>query len=279
VEAGSVPGSSNIIVFNIGSNATSFTATNVPAGTYHVRVRGANADGLGAVSNEVAISVGSAPCVPSEPPALSGSASGSTVTLNWSGVSGATSFVVEAGSGPGASNIVVFDTGNANTSYVATNVPNGTYYVRARVRTACGTSGVSNEIVITVGSAAPPSGALTGLWVGTITPTVGGSRRPAVNVQVDFSHSGTSLIGVVRGRTEAEAITFTLTQRANNPAFFDGALRFFGARLGGQTCGPGTHTGALQVFTGGFISMAGTFTSGPAGNCASEDEQVQLVKQ
>jgi hypothetical protein len=281
VEAGSAPGLSNIIVFNIGSNATSFTATNVPDGTYHVRVRGANADGLGAVSNEVAIVVGSGPCNPSGPPTLAGSASGSTVTLNWSGVPAAAAFIVEAGSGPGAANIAVFDTGNANTSFVATNVPNGTYYVRARVRTACGTSGVSNEIVINVGSAPPPpsGGALSGLWQGTITPTVGGSTRPAVSVQVDFTHSGNSLSGVVRGRSSDQAITFTLVQRSASSAFFDGTLRYFGARLGGQTCGPGTHTGFLQVFTGGFISMAGNFTSGPAGDCANEEEQITLTKQ
>ena len=91
---------------------------------------------------------------PNRPFSLAQSVSGSTVTLTWGADSQgdpATSFIVEAGSGPGLSNLVVFDTGSAATTFVATGVPNGSYTVRVRAKNSAGTSSPSNEIVVTVG--------------------------------------------------------------------------------------------------------------------------------
>jgi hypothetical protein len=71
--------------------------------------------------------------------------------LNWSpsGTGGTvTSYVLEAGFTPGASNVVIFDTGSAATSLTASGVPSGVYYVRVRARNASGTSAASNEIVV-----------------------------------------------------------------------------------------------------------------------------------
>jgi hypothetical protein len=45
IEAGTTPGSSNVGRFPTGSPAPSVVATNVPAGTYYVRVRGVSSAG------------------------------------------------------------------------------------------------------------------------------------------------------------------------------------------------------------------------------------------
>lgn len=177
LEAGTSAGLSNIASFNTGSTATTFTATGVPNGSYFVRVRARNADGTSGPSNEVTIVFGGGggPTPPPPPPpptppcafaptGLTGEASGNMLVLRWTGVGGAIAYIIEAGTTSGASNLSSFDTGSSTSSFTAT-VPSGTYYIRVRTRAACGTSGVSNQIVITVtGGAAPPTA--TGRWVG-----------------------------------------------------------------------------------------------------------------
>jgi hypothetical protein len=69
------------------------------------------------------------------------------VVLSWSGA-GAPGHVIEAGSGPGLSNLATIAVG-AVTSFT-TPAPPGTYYVRVRATNLCGTSGPSIEVVVTV---------------------------------------------------------------------------------------------------------------------------------
>lgn len=81
------------------------------------------------------------------------------VTLHWDAPAAGGppfSYIIEAGSSVGLSDIVVVSTGGAVTSLV-TIAPNGTYYVRVRALSPEGTSGPSNEIVVQVGCAAPPA--------------------------------------------------------------------------------------------------------------------------
>ena len=61
------------------------------------------------------------------------------------------SYILEAGSSPGATDSGNFDLGTT-TSYFASSVPAGTYYVRIKARNACGVSGPSSEAVVTVGA-------------------------------------------------------------------------------------------------------------------------------
>lgn len=154
LEAGTSPGLSDVTMFDTGSALTSLTATGVPPNTYFVRVRARNSAGTSSASNEVVVLVpgGPGPCVlpPGAPTTLNISVAGQILSLTWNAPTGPiTSYVIEAGSASGASNIAVFATGSTATSLTAA-APPGTYYVRVRAQNACGTSGPSNEAVATV---------------------------------------------------------------------------------------------------------------------------------
>jgi predicted phage tail protein len=97
---------------------------------------------------------------PGAPSVLVVSVLGSTVVLSWHAPdagSPTTTYILEAGSAPGASDVIVFSTGSAATSYTAAGVAAGTYFVRIRAANAFGTSPPSNEVVATVGSGPPPT--------------------------------------------------------------------------------------------------------------------------
>lgn len=152
IEAGSAAGLSDLAVLN--TTSLGFTAV-APPGTYYVRVRARGASGSSSsASNEVTITIGgggACTAAPGPPGALQASAGGDTVVLTWSGSVGApTTYVLEAGAAPGGTNLANLDLGSAQTSYSASGVPRGTYYVRLRATNACGTSATSNEVVVTV---------------------------------------------------------------------------------------------------------------------------------
>src|SRR3954471_7802828 len=89
---------------------------------------------------------GAAATVPGSPLNLTTSSSGSSVTLTWSAPASGdavTSYVIEAGSAPGLADLANFVTGSTVTSFSATGIGNGTYYVRVRAQTAAATSGAS----------------------------------------------------------------------------------------------------------------------------------------
>ncbi len=153
IEAGSVPGGANLANFSTGSTATAFSASGVGAGVYYLRVKATNGAGPSAASNEATMVVGggcsSAPGAPSAF-AVSGN-SGGTISFTWGASSGSpTSYVIEAGSISGASNLANADLGTSATAYTAFGVGRGTYFVRLRAKNGCGTSGVSNELVLVV---------------------------------------------------------------------------------------------------------------------------------
>jgi hypothetical protein len=116
---------------------------------------------------------------PSGPPSgLTASSSGSTVTLTWNAPStGAppTSYVIEAGSSPGAANLANFSTGSTATSFSTSGVAAGTYYVRVRASTSGGVSAPSNEVTLMVGGGctgpAAPSNLAAAVSGSTVTLT------------------------------------------------------------------------------------------------------------
>jgi len=155
IEAGSASGLSDLASFTTGTTATSFMAGSVGTGTYFVRVRALNGAGAGPASNEVRLVVTgvAAPCsaAPAAPDALSATVVGATVTLTWNQTADlVTSYIVEAGSSSGTTNLADFDTASPETSLRATGVGAGVYYVRVRARNGCGASAPSNEIAVTV---------------------------------------------------------------------------------------------------------------------------------
>jgi predicted phage tail protein len=86
--------------------------------------------------------------------------------------------VIEASSAPGGpANLANFNTGNALTSLVVPDVPAGTYFVRIRAVSSCGTSAPSSEEQLIVQAAnantspSAPRGLASSIKGGTVTLT------------------------------------------------------------------------------------------------------------
>lgn len=92
---------------------------------------------------------GSAGCpTPGSASPFSYSQSGAYVVLVWAGAAYAEDYVIEVGSAPGLSNILVTSLGR--TTSVGTVAPPGRYYARIRAKNRCGFGSASNEIVVTI---------------------------------------------------------------------------------------------------------------------------------
>jgi hypothetical protein len=120
-----------------------------------------NLDGvsIGAVLYPEA-SLSGAPRPPTTPELL---VRGSSLRIDWGGPPlGArpTAYVIEGGSGPGRSDLASFSTGNTSTTFSASALPPGTYYLRMRSQNAAGAGAASGEQAFVVGAAGcsgPPS--------------------------------------------------------------------------------------------------------------------------
>ena len=93
------------------------------------------------------------PPPPLAPVALVGAVTGSAVTLTWAAPTrpaAVTSYVLEVGSAPGLNDIFTgLDVGRQS-SFAATGVPPGRYYVRVRAGNYAGLSAPSNEVMVQV---------------------------------------------------------------------------------------------------------------------------------
>jgi hypothetical protein len=132
------------------TSATSVSVNGVPNATYYVMVTASNDSGSSAASNMAIVSVDGRCTTPAPPSGLIANVSGSQVTLTWTGGAGATSYLLQAGSGSGRNDLVSTDLGSAATSFASAGVPAGTYFVSLRSLSACGTSVASNEVLVTV---------------------------------------------------------------------------------------------------------------------------------
>jgi len=162
IEAGLTPGTT---IVSLASTTTSYVASGVAPGRYYVRVRAVNAYGTGPASEEREVVVsanGSAP--PGAPERVTGWMSGQRLTLTWADApEGGTpsSYVVEAGSATGVTNIAVLPVGTRALTYIP--VPAGFYFVRVRAVNAAGSSPPSTEILLNSGFVAAPPEAPRGL--------------------------------------------------------------------------------------------------------------------
>lgn len=150
VEAGSTTGSADLASFSTSGSSTTFSAAGVAAGTYFVRVKAQNGAGTSLASSEIVVIVGTACTAAQAPSNLVASASGSTVTLQWTAGANATSYGLQAGSGPGLSDLFDRDLVSAATSLTAVNVGAGTYFVRVRSINTCSVSAASNEAIVII---------------------------------------------------------------------------------------------------------------------------------
>ena len=148
LEAGTTTGASDVGTFAVGT-VTRVTGVLAP-GTYFIRVRGVGDTGPGPAGSEVIVSVPSTSTPPSAPGPLSASVSAGVVTLSWGAAAGnATSYVIEAGTAAGLTNIGAIPTGNLDTTW-SVPAPAGTYVLRVRAANTFGLSAATNEVTVVV---------------------------------------------------------------------------------------------------------------------------------
>lgn len=158
IEAGSASGEANIV--SIQTSSSSFSTSGVPEGTYFLRVKARRAGVVGSASNEVIAVVTGAPLAcdasASIPRSVSATVTGTLIQLSWQpgGGPAPTRYVVEAGSAPGGRDITTLNFPPSTTT-VGGAVANGTYFLRVIAVNACGASGPSREVSVTVGGPAP----------------------------------------------------------------------------------------------------------------------------
>jgi Protein of unknown function (DUF642) len=100
---------------------------------------------------------------------------GNTVTLTWiAPPDPVVTYIIEAGSATGAADLANFSTGTTATSFIASGVGTGTYFVRVRAVTSAAISGPSNEVTVVVGGG-PCVFGLPGAPVLTLTANTGGT--------------------------------------------------------------------------------------------------------
>ncbi len=130
-----------------GSPLPMFTASSVPSGQYRVQVRALNPLGMSNPSNvaDVVVAGCVAPLAPSLP---TGTFVGGVATVSWQPVSGATSYLVQAGSQPGGSDLFSGNVGNSTSASASGLPPSFRAFVRVSAVNACGTSAASPEVAI-----------------------------------------------------------------------------------------------------------------------------------
>lgn len=140
-------------------------------------------------------------------PSLTATASGSSVFLSWTPASGSTvvSYILEAGTATGLSNLFNSDVGSA--TQLSAAVPPGHYFVRVRGVNAFGTGAASVERLVSVGipgtptvtSAMESGGVLTVTWAA-------GPGAPAQSHLLSFFSGATLVATLPTGAATAAVI-------------------------------------------------------------------------
>ena len=166
---GSSSGGTNLANgFVVGNVLT--VAGDLPRGRYYARVRAANGSGVSAESNEVFFKIGRNLV---SPRGFAVQWVGTTAVLTWTAPAsdGAiedrpTSYVIEAGTAPGASDVATVAVGNVTT--IQTSVPSGTYYVRVRATNDYGDSEPTADLVLVAPGAPGAPTSLTSTGTGAV---------------------------------------------------------------------------------------------------------------
>jgi hypothetical protein len=222
---------------------------------------------------------------PPAPSGLTASVAGTTVMLQWLGVAGAASYVVEAGSAPGLIDRARFDTLSSATTLMVVNVSAGAYFVRVRATGGGELSAPSNEVTVVVAGGAPcvpnaPAGLRAARAGSTVTlswsaPSGGcapgwyvieaGSAAGLANV-ANFSTGSTATayvaVGVASGAyyVRVRAATSAGTSGPSNEVFFT------------IDCAVAAPTGLVGNVNGSTVTLAWRPGSG---GCAASDYVIQ----
>ena len=150
LQAGTAPGLANITTQQLGP-VPEIVVPGVPPGVYWVRVLAKNGCGISAPSSNYPLLVDVETAAPLEPLGFTGTASGGVVQLSWvePPYLTPTSYLLEAGTAPGLSNIAV-GVPVASTSFSVPGVPPGVYYLRVRGVNASGVGAPSAELRLVV---------------------------------------------------------------------------------------------------------------------------------
>lgn len=192
VQVGTAPGATTLP--ELTTSATTLATTIATGGTFYARVRAVNQYGTSVASPEVSFTLASPNPRPGPPAALDASFSGRTITVRWMAPTTGnpvTNYSLEAGSAPGLANIVTVPVGTA-TSFSASGVPDGTYWLRVRGGNSAGVSPPTSDLGVVMG----PGGGCVGLPLAPAlaTPTVSGSR---VTLQWTAPATGSAPVGYV----------------------------------------------------------------------------------
>jgi predicted phage tail protein len=234
----------------------------------------------------------SAPIVaPQAPSGLSATVTGSTVTLTWTAPAGGdppSSYIVQAGSSSGLSDLASFDTGGTATTLAVLNVPAGTYYVRVRGNNSAGASAPSNEFLLVVAGASPcgslsaPTGLAASVTGNTVVLTWSTPAGCAPTNYVVQAGSAPGLSNLANFSTGSTATTFTAAGVAPG-TYYLRVLSAAGAVLsapsteiafavGGCGTSPSAPTNLRAAVTGSTVALA---WDAPAGACAATSYLLQ----
>jgi hypothetical protein len=131
-------------------------------------------------------------------PTLTATASGSTVTIQWTPIAGATGYTIQAGTSPTSANIASVNL-PATITRVVVNAPDGTYYLAVRAFAGNIVGPFSNIVNVTVGAAACSTQPAAPVVTPTVTgPSVTLNWAPVANalgyrVQISRSPGTTEL--------------------------------------------------------------------------------------
>jgi hypothetical protein len=145
---------------------------------------------------------------PAAPTEFGDQVNGTTVSYSWQPSAGAAGYMLDLGSAPGASDVGTVSM--TATSYAVTT-PVGTYYVRVRAVSSCGSSAPSMELVVYVGRCADVPATPTGLDVEVSGTTMAFSWQPSAGATGYLLDLGTTTGASDVGTFSMTSTSHTLT--------------------------------------------------------------------